>query len=172
MKNRTLTFSILFLISTFFYFSGYSQAGRDTLPGYLKQPGIPSFAMRKVPDSSVFTRKDLEEGKATIFMIFGPECGHCETEVKKLEANAELFKDARIVMYTSVKFDITRKFYEKMRLAEYPMFTVGVDPMFNLASFFRFRSLPTLFLYDKQGKFVRKFEGSEMSPELIASEIR
>lgn len=149
-----------------------SDAQQADNPPYLKQPGIPSFAMRKVPDSTLFSKKDLEKGKPVIFMIFGPECSHCEDQVKAMQAHAELFRDTRIIMYTSVKFDVTRKFYQTMNMAGYPMFTMGVDPLFSLASFLRFKSLPTLFLYDRQGKFVRKFEGSELSPELIASEIR
>ena len=172
----------LLTVFTLTVFTGYSQQksekkgdssrpAYDTRAGYEKDPNLPAFGISRVPDSTSFSNKDLDPKKQTIIMIFGPECSHCKDEMKKLLAHVDLFSNVQFVMYAPAKFSLARNFYNEFELSKYPMFIVGADPYFKLGGFFQISSLPTLFLYDKKGKFVKRFEKTELEPEIIAKSL-
>lgn len=165
------------------FFYGFSQdkpevkkadtlsSAADTRAGYEKDPNLPAFSVSRVPDSTAFSNKDLDGRKKTIMMVFGPECSHCKDEMKKLLQHRELFSNVQFVMYAPTKFNLAVNFYNEFELSKYPMFIVGADPLFKLGGFFRISSLPTLFLYDKNGKFVKRFEKTDLEPEIIAQSL-
>lgn len=173
------------LVPVFFllFISGFSQQkaqtiktealspAPDTRAGYEKDPNLPAFSISRVPDSSAFSNKDLDSLKKTIFMVFGPECSHCKDEMKKLLGHLDLFSKVQFVMYAPTKFSLARNFYNEFELSKYPMFMVGADPTFKLGGFFQISSLPTLFLYDEHGKFVKRFEKADLEPEIIAGSL-
>lgn len=173
----------LIITSVLAVFSGFSQQKTefkktdtsrpafDTRAGYEKDPNIPAFTISRVPDSSAFTNKDLDPKKQTIIMVFGPECSHCKDEMKKLLAHVDLFSHVQFVMYAPAKFSLAQNFYNEFELSKYPLFMVGADPLFKLGGFFQISSLPTLFLYDRKGKFVKRFEKTELDPEIIAKSL-
>jgi thioredoxin-related protein len=152
---RTLFF---FLPLIFFFKSGFSQA--DTSLIYLRFPTAPPFKIMKVPDSTSFTKDDLGKKKATLFMIFSPDCDHCQHETKELLYHIGLFKKVQIIMSSHLSYSEIKKFYEEYKIADYPNITMGWDPGYFLGTFFHIRSFPALFLYDKKGNFVKAFDGS------------
>src|SRR5437763_877980 len=52
----------------------------DTSLIYLRFPEIPPFKIVNVADSASFTKADLSKKKATIIMVFSPNCEHCQHE--------------------------------------------------------------------------------------------
>jgi thioredoxin-related protein len=132
---------------------------------------VPSFKLTRVPDSSFFTRNDLKKKTATIIMMFSPDCEHCQAETKELTAHIDLFKKAQIVMASPLDFDYLKKFYEEYKIADYPNISMGRDPGYFLGTFYKVRSFPAIFVYDKKGKLVRSFSGS-VPIEQIAAAIK
>lgn len=151
--------------------AGFSQAQTDSSLLYLRFPNVPSFRLINIADSSIFTHHDLKKKKATIIMMFSPDCEHCQAETKELTAKISLFKKAQIIMVSPLDFNYMRQFYNEYRIADYPTITMGRDPSYFLGTFFKVRSFPSIFVYDKKGKLVNNFTG-ETSVEDIAKSIK
>ncbi len=136
---------------------------------YLQFKTIPLFNIIKVPDSTTFTKADLPKKKAVLVMIFSPDCEHCQHEVEELKANYSLFKKVNILMASPIEFKYIKKFYEDYQIADYPKITMGRDPNYMLGTFYKVRSFPALFLYDKKGNFVKAFDGKTPITQIAAS---
>jgi len=130
------------------------------MPLYLRFPGLPQFSIAKASDSTAFTRDNLYKRKSTVFILFSPDCEHCQHETKSLIANMGKFKNAQIVMITYMPYNMMRQFYNDYKIANYPLITMGRDGKYLLPSFFKVKSLPAIYVYDKKGKFKQSFEGS------------
>jgi thioredoxin-related protein len=76
-----------------------------------------------------------------------------------LLAKYDLLKKTRIVMASSLDYDMIRKFYEDDKIADYPAIRMGRDGNYSLGTFFKVRSFPTVVVYDKKGNFVKRFDG-------------
>ena len=113
-----------------------------------------------MPDSVVVTKDNLSKKKPTIIMVFSPDCEHCQAETRALTAKIDLFKKAQIVMASPLDFNYIKKFYEEYKIADYPNIIMGRDPGYYLGTFYKIRSFPAIFLYDKKGNFVKAFNGS------------
>src|SRR5438067_12945547 len=83
----------------------------STAPVYLRFPTIPEFTIYKATDSTAFTREDLKKKTPIVFIIFNPECEHCQRETDSLKAHIDKFRNAQIVMisYSPLPYDETVK---------------------------------------------------------------
>ncbi len=148
---------------------GFSQADSSS-PIYLRFPTIPKFTIYKAPDSTVFSRENLQKKKPVLFMVFSPDCEHCQHETEDLLANIKKFKNTQIVMVTYLPYDEMIAFYKNYKIANYPQITMARDTKFFFPVFFNVRNLPSVFLYNKKGDFKKAFEGS-VKIDSITSEL-
>jgi thiol-disulfide isomerase/thioredoxin len=132
----------------------------STAPVYLRFPTIPQFTVYKAPDSAAFSRENLQKKKPVVFMIFSPDCEHCQRETDTLLANIGKFRNTQILMITYLPYDEMIGFYKKYKIADYPQITMARDTKFFFPVFFKVRNLPSIFVYDRKGDFKKKFEGS------------
>jgi thioredoxin-related protein len=153
-KKKIIFFTLLLIAANNLF------AQTDTSLLYLRFPSIPPFTITTVPDSVKFTKADLHKKKATIVMIFSPDCEHCQHEVNELKAHTNLLKKAQIIMTSPVEYKFIKKFYDEYKLTDYPNIIVGRDATYMLGTFYSIKSFPTLFLYNKKGKFVKAFDGN------------
>lgn len=137
----------------------FSQAD-STKPVYLRFPTLPQFTIYKASDSTKFTREDLKKKKSTVFIIFSPDCEHCQHETEALIANIDKFKNAQIVMVEYLSHGQMVKFYKDYKIENYHNIIMGRDTKFFLPVFFKVESLPAIYVYDKKGKFKQAFSGS------------
>ena len=151
---------LLFIIAALLGFQFCFSQSDTSKPVYLRFPTIPQFTIFKASDSTKFTREDLEKRKPTVFIIFSPDCDHCQKETKELTANINKFKDAQIVMVQYLPHDQMVKFYHEYQISKYPNIIMGRDAKFFLPLFFKVESLPAIYVYDKKGKFKKAFSGS------------
>jgi len=163
----------LLIIATavFISCSAFSQTNTsEETPVYLRFPTIPEFTVYKAPDSTAFTRNDLHKKKNTIFIIFSPDCEHCQRETEMLTENIEKFKNTQIVMVTYSPWEEMIAFYHHYKIADYPQITMARDTKFFFPVFFKVRNLPSIFVYDKKGNLKKSFEG-DVKPETILAEL-
>lgn len=149
---------ICLVLCSYLFVSAKAQA--DSTLIYLRFPTVPPFSIIKVPDSTRFTKDNLQKKKATVIIIFSPDCDHCQHATKELTANIGLFKKAQILMASSLEYSYLKKFYEEYKIAEHPNIIMGRDPSYFFGTFFRVRSFPAIFVYDKKGNFIQSFDGS------------
>lgn len=146
-----------------------AMAQEDSTLLYKRFPIIPSFKLINVADSSIFTKDNLKKKKATIIMMFSPDCEHCQAETKELTEKIGLFKKAQIIMASPLDFNYLKEFYNEYKIASYPNITMGRDPIYFFGTFFKVRSFPSIFVYDKKGNLVNSFVGSTPVEEIAAS---
>ena len=166
-KNYTLKkyFFLLLLVA----FSKTITAQSDTSLIYLRFPIVPSFKLINIADSSYFTKDNLKKKKSTVIIIFSPTCENCVEETKELKQKIGLFKKAQIVMVSPLDFSYLRTFYNDNNIAQYPAITMGRDPGYFLGTFYKVRSLPSIFVYNKKGNLVKSFIGSTPVEEIAAA---
>ena len=144
----------------------FSQAD-STKPVYLRFPTIPQFSIYKASDSTAFTRENLQKKKATVFIIFSPDCEHCQHETDELKKNIDKFKNTQIVMIGFLPHNMIRDFYKDYQIEKYPQITMGRDAKYFFPIFFNVKSLPAIYIYDKKGRFKQAFEGSVKIEKII-----
>ena len=165
MKNLFISLACI-LISL----SGFSQvkSATDETPVYLRFPSIPEFTVYKAPDSTAFSRENLHKKRNTVFIIFSPDCEHCQRETQMLIQNIDKFKNTQIVMITYLPYNDMIKFYHDYKIADYPQITMARDTRFFFPVFFKVRNLPSIFVYDKKGNFKKAFEGDVKPATILA----
>jgi thioredoxin-related protein len=156
------------LIATLCVVTLFCKAQYDTAL-YLKFPIIPPFKLLKVPDSSVFTKDNLVKKKTTIMWVFSPDCEHCQEMIKLVKANYKKFKKVQFVMASPLEFSYIKKFYEEYELSKYPAITVGRDPSYYFGTFYKVKSFPAFFIYNKKGELVNWFTGEVSIENLTKS---
>ena len=147
---------LFFTRFNFFYTATCFSQEDSTAPVYQGFPTIPQFTVYKAPDSTAFSRDDLQKKKPVVFMIFSPDCEHCQHETEKLLANIDKFKTAQIVMVTYLPYDEMMAFYKNYKIADYPQITMARDTKFFFPVFFKVRNLPSIFVYDKKRKISKR----------------
>lgn len=148
---------ILVIICTFFYAGLIAQSTTPIEFAYKRIPTIPPYNLRSVADSVLFTKADLKKKRPVIIMIFSPDCDHCIHATENLLANINLYRKAQIIMVSSLSYKSTQKFYDDLKLVQYPNIKVGYDKDRFLSSFYEVRNFPSIFLYDKKGNFKADF---------------
>jgi len=161
---------LLFILTALFICNGTFAQKDSTIPVYERFPTIPQFTLYKAPDSTVFTRQNLQKRKPVMFMIFSPDCEHCQHETEMLLADINKFKNVQIIMVTYLPYQDMIAFYKHYKIANYPEITMARDTKYYLPQFFKIRNLPSIFVYDKKGNFKKSFEGS-VNPDLISEEL-
>jgi thiol-disulfide isomerase/thioredoxin len=118
---------------------------------------LPKFTLYSIPDSTVFTEKNLEKDKKTIFIYYGPDCGHCMVFAKKLMDSLSLFENTQIVMMSSFEFSKIKRFYEDYKMNQCTFLTMAYDPKYFFVSHFDIRMFPSAYVYSSKGKFLKSF---------------
>jgi thioredoxin-related protein len=147
-------------IFTLLYSISFAQPAKDSMPNYKRLPAVPPFKLFVAPDSTVFAKDQLKKKKATVVMVFSPDCDHCVHSTEDLIAHYSLFKKVQIVMATSMPYEHVLKFYNQLKIADYPNIKVGCDASYFLGTFYEVRSFPAIFLYDKKGNFKQVFDAN------------
>ena len=135
-------------------------AQEDSTLLYLRYPVIPAFKVIMASDSTTFTAAKLSKKKATMVIVFDPHCENCIEETKRLIAHIDVYKKIQVLMVSPAPYSEIKQFHDELKIADYPNIIMGRDPGYFFGTFYKVRSFPSIFLYNKKGDFVRKFDGS------------
>lgn len=159
----------LLLLTGFQIADAQTDTQVDTIPAYKKNPTIPAFTIMTSPDSLKFTKDEIQKKKPTVIMLFSPDCSHCRVATEDLLKHIDLFKDAQIIMVSSLDFSNIQKFYKEFDMSSHSNITVGRDGSYTLGTFYKLKTYPTIFVYDKKGEFVKTFSGDIKMQEIAES---
>ncbi len=67
----------------------------------------------------------------------------------------------------STPFDEMKVFYQEYKLAKYSNVLMARDIKYFFPSFYKFRSLPFLALFNEKGKLITTFEGSTKMAQVV-----
>ena len=127
---------------------------------------MPEFSFQDTLGNA-FTKVDLQEGKPTVVIHFGHFCPYCHKEAKIIAHYFEEYKDFQLVFITKDKAPNINAFMEKNKLTDKANITVLRYENNEFEEAFGSRSLPCLFIFDKQLQFVQHFDGAVTARTLI-----
>jgi thiol-disulfide isomerase/thioredoxin len=159
--------TLLFFVLTFFSVSGFAQTDSTKLPPYQRFPSLPPIQILLSDSSTMYTKAQIPTGKPVLFMIFSPDCSHCQHETEELIAHIDELKDIQIVMITFHPLWMMKDFIANYGLAKYSNIVVGKDVNYITPGFFNISNIPYLAMYTKKGKLIEGFEGSLPIPKVI-----
>lgn len=147
-------------------FITYGQ--KDTADNYVVRfVSIPAFNITLVPDSSLYSNKNLRKNSPFMLMFFSPDCDHCQVQIKELLTVKEELKNVQILMISALPFKYAKEFYYTYGLNKITNIKLGNDRDHNLNSIFKIKTFPSLYLYDKNGSLLKAFVGNVKMPSIL-----
>ena len=149
-------------VITLFVFVQISMLGftQQTEPPYKRFPTAPPLKLLLTDSSTIFTDKELKKNTPLFFILFSPDCEHCQKETEELIDKIDSFKHIQIVMATFMPVEKMKTFYENYKLNRFPNITVGYDMQHILATYYRITYTPFLAFYDKKGNLIEGVQGA------------
>ena len=122
--------------------------------------------IKKMPDFSyatlekkVFTQKNLEEGKPTLFIYFNSECDFCNHEAEMVQQTLDKLKDIQVVFISYEPVEKIKQFAAKFKLLNHDNIYFLSDSKISFATTFDVKSIPCIVLYDKGNNLIEKIKG-------------
>jgi thiol-disulfide isomerase/thioredoxin len=158
--------TILFLLSLCLFRGELTAQNTGEAP-YLKNQSIPEFRILQKDSLHWYTLKDLKPNKPVMFMLFSPDCDHCQKQTKLLTDHMKELGDLQIIMTTYQPLEKMKRFYQEYRIASYPNILMGRDVPYFFGPFFKAQSIPFLAIYNKQHKLARVYDGGAKMDKLL-----
>jgi thioredoxin-related protein len=155
MKN-----TLLFFVLVFTYLCANAQSDSTKLPPFQRFPTLPPVQILLSDSSTVYTKAQIPNGKPVLFMIFSPDCSHCQHETEDMIAHMDELKNVHIVMITMQPLWMMKDFVEKYGLEKYSNIVVGKDTYYFTPGFFDIRNIPFMAIYNKKGKLIEGHGGT------------
>jgi thiol-disulfide isomerase/thioredoxin len=155
MKNILLVFGFVF-----FFFSGFAQSDSAKLPPFQRFPTLPPIQILLSDSSTIYTKAQISNGKPVLFMIFSPDCSHCQHETEEMITHMDELKDVQIVMITFHPLWMMKDFIVNYGLDKFSNIVVGKDVYYITPGFFDIHNIPYLAMYNKKGDLIKGFEGA------------
>ena len=147
--------------------SGNAQVDATASAPYLKDPAMPAFRILLTDSTHWFTQADLKKGKPVMFMVFNPECEHCQKQADLIgQEDKGKMAGVEIVMASYQDLAKIRAFATTYKLADHPNIHVGRDPNYFFSSHYSIHYFPFLVFYDRQGKLAKVHEGGATAEKL------
>lgn len=139
----------------------------STTPPYKKFPSLPPFQILLSDSITLYTKAHLPKKTPVFFMLFSPDCSHCQHETEELIRHKDELKNIQVVMITMHSLSEMKAFISRYRLQDIENVIVGKDIYYILPSFYNFRNLPYSALYDRKGSLISTHEGPVGIPRVI-----
>jgi thioredoxin-related protein len=159
--------TLLFFVLTLSFSSVFAQTDSIEVPPYKRFPSLPPIQILLSDSSTVYTKAQIPKGKPVLFMVFSPDCSHCQNETDELKAHMDELKDVQIVMITFHPLWMMKDFIDKYGLSQYSNVVVGKDIYYFTPAFYGIRNIPYMAMYDKKGNLIEGLEGSQPIPKVI-----
>lgn len=141
--------------------SMYCTTAQDaSQPPYKRFSTVPPFKLLLTDSTTYFTKDNLDRKKSVMFMLFSPDCEHCQHETEEIVKNIKAFEKTQLILSTTRDFANMREFYERYGLDRFENIIVGKDEAYMLPVFFDIRNLPFLAFYNKKKELVSVFQGA------------
>lgn len=149
-----------------------AQSATDSIPLYKKFPFVPSFKLMKV-DSTTFYMKDVATAKKqpTVVIVFSPQCSHCQHQAEEITSHMKDFENTTFLFVTGYPLSEMQQYISSYALDKFPNIYVGQDAGRNLAGFYKIRSIPGIFVYNKKGNLVQEYD-TNVKAEVLAAVLK
>jgi thiol-disulfide isomerase/thioredoxin len=169
--KKILTAGIIIVIVGLTTFLLIGIAGKTQKSEVAKEriKSLPLFSFRTLNDT-MFRSDQLKEGPVLI-LFFHPECEHCQYQITTLFKNDLIPSGLHVLLISNAEKEGIKRFIEENDLLHYPGLIALADETYSFGDYFGTEIVPAIFIYDKELKLVRYFQG-EVRPETILKYLR
>ena len=122
---------------------------------------IPYFTFYTL-DQQRFTKDSFDSERMKFIMYFNSECDHCQKQArwlrKGLQENSTSFKDLEMIFISFEEMSMIKEYRDKYQFTQ-DNITFLQDSRLTFADKFGVGSFPSILIYTKEGKLIKKFEG-------------
>ena len=129
-------------------------------PPFKRFPTHPPLQMLLSDSVTKYTKNDLPKKTPVLFMLFSPDCSHCQQTTEEMIKYKDDIKDFQIVMTSLHPLWQMNAFIEKYRLKDLENVVIGKDLFNIMPSFYNIKNMPFQAFYNKKGNLITTFEGS------------
>jgi len=156
-------FCLYILLPLIFFMSSdiiFAQNKTDS-----KTSEIPYFTFYTL-DSQRFTKDSFDDTRLKFIMYFNSECDHCQKQAKWLSKEIESFSHLEMVFVSFEEMDAIKGFKKHYNFTQKNI-TFLQDTRLTFADKFKVESFPSILIYSKEGKLLRKYEGQTKVSDLL-----
>lgn len=128
---------------------------------------IPYFTFTTL-DNKRFTKENLDATRTKLFYYFNSECEHCEKQGSWISKDIELFDNLEVIFISFEEMDAIKGYQNKFNFVR-DNITFLQDTRLTFSDKFGVGEFPSIILYTKSGKLIKKFEGETKVSEIAAS---
>lgn len=119
----------------------------------------------QLTDGSVINGKSLSG--ELLFILFQPDCDHCQHEAQEIEENIAAFRDHTLYFISSSPIEEIKKFATEYKLAGIPNVRFGWTTTQSIINNFGPIQTPSVYIYSAQGKLIKHFNGQVAIGEIL-----
>ena len=140
-------------------FMGFAQVDTTT-PPYLKYQEHPPIQLLLGDSLTKYSKADLPKKTPIIFLLFNPDCSHCQQTAQEMRELRDQLSGIHFVMITLESISEMNAFVKKYELKGMTNVVTGKDIYYLMPGFYNIKSLPFMAVYDKKGKLIKGMEGN------------
>ena len=106
-----------------------------------------------------------------IILFIHPECDFCRAEIRELKENQSEFHNISILLVTSALLEQTKDLYSNQNLNKFSNIQLLLDENFGISNYFDVKTIPTVFIYNRDKKLFFKHKG-EIKIEFLIQKIK
>lgn len=163
MKNIRHIVSFIFLV-TFFISCKSTQ---QTIVEATEE--IPYFTFYTL-DHHKFVKDDFDTERTKFILYFNSECDHCQKQArwlkKGMQENSTAFKNLEIVFISFEEMTLIKEYRDKYKFSQSNI-TFLQDSRLTFADKFGVGSFPSIIIYSKDSKLIKKFEGETKVEDIL-----
>jgi peroxiredoxin len=116
-------------------------------------------------DGSTFNAQSLL-GSKVIFILFQPDCEHCQNEATQIAARLEKFSKYTLYFVSSAPLKDIEKFSISYKLSGWPNINFAKTEVQSIIDSYGPIPAPSIFIYSENGELLNSFEG-EMEIDVV-----
>jgi peroxiredoxin len=128
------------------------------------QSDIPSITLTKQDGSTIVANKI--QGKS-VFVLFLPDCDHCQREAVQIRDNMQAFKDYSIYFVSSAPFTELTKFEQEYKLGNLAQVQFMQATVRDILVYYGAIPTPSVFIYSDKGRLVKDFKGETAIEQIM-----
>ncbi|PHR69700.1 MAG: hypothetical protein COA67_09865 [Lutibacter sp.] len=126
---------------------------------------IPYFTFTTL-DNHRFGKDDFDKTRTKMILYFNSECEHCEKQGKWLSESIDSFNHLELTFVSFEEMDAIKSYRDKYNFNR-DNITFLQDTRLTFSDKFGVGNFPSILLYTKKGKLIKKFEGETRVKDIL-----
>lgn len=128
---------------------------------------VPDFSLQTI-EGTPFTKAQLPENVAIVFIYFNTECEYCFYEAKDITSHKEQFKETIFLFISTEPIENIANFAKEQELEGYDSFLFLQDRSHTFAKKFNAPSIPYILIYGKNKELLIRHRGQLKAEKIIS----